>query len=275
MNQTPSNRLSVPLCLGQMTQWLKAREPFFHTRYNDGEWKSMFKLRRETQRCPRHKYSREIGLALLETHNEIIGGILAGWKNILLGSNWRIATGEDADAYDTYIKGHPKLLERTCWVPGDSWYTTAEEISEDVDDKGLLHLLDEVREGSHNSVLVGNSQIALARHCLGAQWVDIPSKDGWEVHWKILEDCLQVGNPTSTYVWCAGFPGKVISWKIWRKWPETSHIDLGSLFDCVFRVGIAAWMLRRGDDPHQAHRKFIEQTIEPYVRSFIPEGAAR
>lgn len=273
MKQTPFNQLSVPSCLGQMTQWLKAREPFFHTRYNDGEWISMFRVRRERDRCPRHRYSKEIGNALLETHNEIIGSILTEQKNILLGSNWSLRGGTGSKQFGDYVRSHPGLLEKAVWAPGDSWYTTKEETEGNISDKGLLPLLDEIREGDCNPVFVANSQLFLGRYCLGAKWVEIPPMDGWEEHEKILANCLEIGGETSTYVWCAGFPGKVLSWKIWKFRPQTSHIDLGSLLDCVFRVGIASWMLRNGDDPHQAHKKFVERVIEPYVKSFIPEGA--
>ena len=263
------SQLSVRECLTQMTEWLKAREPFFHTRYNDGEWISMFQLRRENQRCPRHQYTKEIREALRTTHDEIIQAVIANQKNILLGSNWSIAQKFGGKQYEAYISKFPKFLANVTWTPGDSWYTRQDEVENNVSDKGILILLDELREGNHNTVFVANSQLAQASYCLGAHHVAIPSMDGWLDHKHIITDCLQSGESNSTYVWCAGFPGKVLSWKVWKARPNTSHINFGSVLDCVFHVGVTNWMLREGDDIHY-HKKFVEQVIEPYVRSFIP-----
>jgi len=271
---SPPVYLSVQEYLARILNWLKTEEPFFHTRYNDGEWISMFRLRKESQRCPRHQYTRDIGDALLSTHDDVVNSILAGQENILLGSNW-LRGSSGADKFNGYVKNHPGLLEKAIWCAGDSWYTTGEEVKGDIDDKGLLPLIDEIREGNHEPIFVTNKQVCLARYCLNANWVSIPPTDGWPQHKKVLEDCLRVGKPNSTYIWSAGFPGKVLAWRAKKSRPGTSHIDLGSLFDCVFRVGVAAWMLRTGNNPHQSHRKFVSSVIEPYVRKFIPEGIKR
>lgn len=275
----PPNYFNVQQTYDQVMVWLRKRNPFFHTRYNDGEWIAMFRLLPKTSRCDRHQYTHGIGIALKHTHDQIVENILSGnGFNILLGSNWQLANNYQlancgAERFDQYIRSHPGLLEKAQWCSGDGWYTTQEEVNAGVDDlpddKGLLALFDELRNG-HDTVLVSNRRIVQACYCIGARSVVIPELDGWKEHQRILDDCLQTGSSRSVYVWCAGFPGKVLSWRIWQKRPNTSHFDLGHVLDGVFGVGIANWLRRTGTDPHQAHRRFLVDHIAPYVKGFIP-----
>ena len=256
--------MNIPEYLEQLRQWVEAKEPFYHVRYNDGESLAMYRQGKR-KGCPRHVYTPEISAALKFTLDRIVR---SSRPNILLGSNCDRFKYIDRGLLATFLGKYPHLC---LVVPGDSWYTTEEEVTnEPLTDKGLIGLIDTVRQNG-KVVLVTNSLLQDAKYCLGATWVEVPPVDGWQEHDRVLSDCFLQGGKDSIYIWCAGFPGKVLSWQVWDKRPQTSHIDLGSLFDCVFHVGIANWMLRKGKEPHQLHRQYVEKVIEPYVKSFIPK----
>jgi hypothetical protein len=258
--------LSVQETLARKTQWLQQGTPFYHVRYNDGEWIAMLTL--QNGRCARHRYA-PIREALRQTHQEIEDRALEGnAQNILMGSNWPIC-GRVAERFDRYIRRIPGLMESITWCAGDGWYTTQEEIAGGPkDDKGLLALLTELR--NHNTVFVCNRLTEQAKHCMNATAIVIPEKDGWEDVERIRRDCAAAGTDTSAWVWCAGFPGKVLSWEVWKARPRTSHIDLGQLFDGAFDVAIANWQRRSGGHPHQGHKTFYARVITPFVLGAIP-----
>lgn len=268
MHNGELNELDVREYLKQVVWWLRADEPFFHTRYNDGEWCAMFNLRKAEQSNGEHHYTPELCSTLMQTFEELTDKILDDPSHILLGSaRWLCPGISGIQEFDKYIRSKPGLLERARWTTGEVWWEYPNEVNRNVDDKGLIALFDELRMGNHHVVLVSNDGIRDACHCMGADFVRTPPKESWKQVDQILGACSEHVRPGTVFVWCLGFPGKILSWNLWKDYPTTSHLDLGHLFEGICGNPCREW-LKQKIGPHYAYQ---DRVLKPYVFSFVPE----
>lgn len=267
--------LTVRETMEQMIDWLKKKEPFFHTRYNDGEWLSMFHMKSPSDSTSEeHHFTADVGNALFTTFEELSGEITKkDHGHILIGSNWYLRDElPPAKRFHTHISGKQGFVDKVLWCLGDVWYTTADERAQTVDSKGTIELIDELRTGDHRVVFVSNQIVKEAKFSLGAEKnILIPQIDAYREYQQILWKCEDLAEDEPTiFVWCGGFPVKSWSYEIWKKFPDCSHIDLGSLFDGVFEHYNRGWLERKeSEPPHWSHWRYLQNTFKPYVRSFI------
>lgn len=268
MHNGELNELDVREYLQQVLWWLRAEEPFFHTRYNDGEWCAMFNLRTTEQTNGEHHYTSDLCSTLIQTFEELTDAILDDPSHILLGSaRWLCPGISGIEEFDKYIRRKPGLLESARWTTGEVWWEYPNEVNRNVTDKGLIAMFDELRMGGHHAVLVSNEGIRDACYCMGAGFVRTPPKDAWKQVDQILADCEEILRPDTVFIWCLGFPGKILSWKLWKKHPDTSHLDMGHLFEGICGNPVREW-LKQKVGPHYTYQ---EKVLRPYVFSFVPE----
>lgn len=259
--------LNVEQVLRAITSWLESGVPFFHTRYGDGELQCMFNLRKhEEKNCDGHYFFEELGESLRKSFQGIVTEFFDRQMPLIIGSNNQ--THPNAIWTRTFLDSmraggiRHNLLP---WSVGDFWWSPYE----DVLGKQEIFDLMEVLRDSNRVVLVSNERVKNARYCVGAQHVEIPSTNAWTVRHEIFKLCSDkiLRDGGKTFLWAAGMPGKVLAWEVKKKFPQTSHIDIGHLFDHTFGVTTRGWM---EGDPIGAHfRKYYEDFFAPYVRRFI------
>jgi hypothetical protein len=236
-------------------------------RYNDGEYNSMFKLLppSATTSGECHHF-RDLSDAVFQAFTDTVAiATKSPHAKILLGACWLTDTCYPGSKIFGQFLEERGLLHSVRWGAGDIWYNTAGEGAGTVIEAELWALFDAIR-ARRNVVLVGNESIAAARHCLGAQFVQIAKPDAW-LHQDILVALRRHAAHGSTFVWCAGLPAKPWSCRLWDKYPSTSHIDFGHFFDGVFGVRNRMW-LKRGYGPHW---DFLQKKLIPYVKQAIPK----
>jgi hypothetical protein len=262
------HQLDVRGYLQQILWWLRADEPFFHTRWNDGEWCAMFNLRTPDQTNGAHHYVPELCTAMLQTFNELADAIVDDPSHILLGTARWICPGiAGLQEFDKYIRDNYLLMQRCRWTTGEVWWEYPDEVNQSVTDKGLIAMFDELRTDGHHVVLVSNEFVRDARYCMGADFICTPPQESWQAAERILAECKERATPGTVFVWCLGFPGKVLSWQLWKEFPDTSHMDLGHLFEGICGNPCREW-LRLKTGPHYEYQ---ERVLKPYVFSFVPE----
>jgi len=251
--------------------------PFYHTRYNDGECLSMFRMMPVSATTSgEHHYTPEISKALMATFT----AIAQASKDTHVPAAIAVGTycfdtrkhNALADIAAAKLKG---LIDELGvrgviqWAASDLWYSTeAEHLGTCIADE-LLEFIEAIRKASktQRAFLVCNSKVSDACHCLGAEAITIPQRDAWTSSQEtmlVLERQLYA-YPESIVVWCGGFPAKVWSWDLWRKYPGSTHIDAGHLFDGAFSLNSRAWLQREKG----AHWNFYQNVFIPYVKGYI------
>lgn len=266
--------------LDLFNHWIKEGTPFFHTRYNDGELSCLFDLRApEKTASGEHHYSREVSVAIKKTFKEVLLAATSTSQRskVVIGSYWLDPwvpqfVKKQSDRLSELIQRTPDSL-RVQWGPSDLWYSTPLEEKEAHEGVRLILLINTLRWVGNRSmphrpvVLVGNSYIAGARHCLGASFIEIPKVDAWKQDDDIRPLCLSKVVDGAIFVWCAGFPGKVWSWECFKSNPNTTHIDAGHLFDLAYGPGNREWSNRKTG----THCRYYLETLKPYILSFEPK----
>lgn len=248
--------------LDLFTNWLEAGTPFFHTRYNDGELLSMFGMKSPKHTTSgEHHYTPGIGLALMNTWVEISR---SQRSNIIVGSyvndtfSHSGVSEKAAERFRTLLSKSPPSC--VAWSQGDLWYSTQLEEQGKHEGPRLMRLIGILAE-LNDVILVGNANLSKIADRLKTQFVQVPMPDGWSADKSVIHECLQLVRPSSVFLWCAGFPGKVWAWKTWQHQPTSSHIDAGHLFDLACGHRTRDWM-RRGEG---AHFNYYQQEVMPYL----------
>ena len=258
--------IDTPELLKTIQEWLTDGKPFFHTRYNDGELFSMFNLRGPHKSTGEHHYSVEVGQALMQTFKDLMSNLVNKTEmsqRILLGSWWYVdPTHEAAAPIKHWIESNltPEIQKTIPWTASDLWHNVTLEEAGLCLKNELLDLFSSIRTIDRKVVLVGNSQIANAHYYLNSQFVEIPKTDAFNSDQEIYQRLRELASDENTlFVWCGGFPAKVWSWRIWKEFPNTCHIDAGCIFDGAFGIYNRSWLTTHKG----VHWKFYSEVVIP------------
>ncbi len=256
----------APLKVAEQLETLRgwvAGGGFCHLRFNDGEVKTMLRIVPPDTTCSGEHYcGREIGDRLLSAFRGICE---TRDRRVLVGTSmftepWHLWACLQADWARENLS---RDIEDVPWAVGDFWYTPLGTVNA----KPVIALLDSLRTGNRQVVLVSGPIVQPARHCMGAAGVPVPARDAWDDK-TVLDRCETAAEQGAIFVWCAGLPAKVWAWEIFKAFPNTGHIDAGSLFDGAFGLRNRSWLMR-GSGPHY---DICRRDFWPWVLGFVPLG---
>lgn len=263
--------------LQQVVNWLDDDEPFVRFSFNDGEIICMLGLRPESHKnnCG-HNYFSDLGNQLKSIffkandpkYRRDNVHIASYWPWQAIGANVEYAGAlparkeildVNASAFVNYLTGG-SLLDKFNWVDADGLVKTLGQES-------MVKVIKSIRIQSRfrRVFLVGNPGIAEARHCLAAQFIQIPRYNCWTFTKQLMDVCRPLAEQESIFIWCCGL-AKPWIWELWRDFPKTMHFDAGHIFDGVFGDYNRAWLRRNTEEPFLTYNS----TFVPFVRSFIP-----
>jgi hypothetical protein len=177
---------------------------------------------------------------------------------LLLGASWY---SDRADAACTPFANEVRALgmEDYNWCH-EHWPL------EGVVNGATRRLIDAVRPHKGQVFLLTCTSLRDARHCLGAEWLQVPGRDSWWAADEVFRMCLARCAPGAVFVWAAGGGLKPTAWKVWRQAQYTTHIDIGHLFNGALGMHDYGWLERRDGPWYQPYFR----DFAPYVRRFIP-----
>lgn len=260
--------LGVREQLAQMTEWVRNGKPFFHTRYNDGEFNAMFGLKSEDDtNCDGHCYFRDMGQELVKTFVEVVG---KPQERLLIGSLLTSDPGySSCIVFRRWLSMWIPRWQAIPWAASDLWVSPT-----DVADNGELEgLINAFRDNLKSVCLIGNFNIHDCRHAFLGCVHSVSTQNCWGDRFRLLKTIRKNHLPGTTYIWCAGFTSKVLSWKIYKYDPTSTHIDAGHLFDGIYGEPSREWLkngFQDGDAPgiSERRRSYYVNTLAPYIRSF-------
>lgn len=231
--------------------------PFFATRINDGEMIQMFKTQPEGKELGtkanvawcRH----ELGDALMRMLEEIA---VHYRDNVLIGCSWNTERADDlCKLFESKVD---RLHMRDyCWCH-EHWPL------EGVADGSTVRLLEKLRK-DRRVVLVTCKELEDAGVVLGCPVIMAPSADSWLGREEVHRTAEYFAKEGYTFCWCAGAGLKPTAWQLWKEYPQTSHIDLGHLFNGALGLADYSW-LQRKDGWYENYMTWFV----PYVRRFLP-----
>lgn len=247
---------------------LERRTPFFATRINDGEMCQMYRTKPEgallgTDANPAYCH-RELGEALsrmldemgqTDMENELL-------DQILIGCSWNTDRADELGQtrFKDDVRGYNLLTANWCH---EHWPL------EGVVDGNTIRLL-EVISRTAPAMLVTCRGLMDARWCMKANGWEVPAEDSWSYRDKVLSSSLGpvYAKAGFTFVWCAGGGLKPTAWRLWREFPQSSHIDLGHLFNGAFGMTDYGWLQRQDGPWYQPY--FKQGGLKDWVRGFLP-----
>lgn len=255
----------------QMTANVLAGTPFCHLRFNDGEALCAFEKRRPEEKngCG-HNYFADLAHDLREMMVEVKKRPVG----VMLGSYWH-TQGHRIDQLD---EAATALMEWVGATDADAselvkWpWVGSDDVVEGLVGGYTLKLFDAIREASKQRpvYLVGNSKIIEGRRCLNAAFFMIDRYNCWSNSAKVEAwvdfEISRWRGSKPIIVWCCGL-AKPWIWDAWTKFPQTTHIDAGHLFDAACGEPSRAYSRRR----NREEPKWLayEDLFVPYMRGFI------
>jgi hypothetical protein len=248
--------------------------PFCHLRFNDGEALCAWRLREpnEQNNCG-HYYMADLGAALRRMLREIAE---SKTEHIMLGGYWH-TQGHRIDQLDeaaqATVSSLGSLMPRMPWVGSDDiveGLMGPPQSSRHSDKPYTLQLFDAVRHSGRKVHLICNPQNHDGRYCLGAACLTIHRINCWVDTPVVTSYCRAMceESPDSIWVWCCGM-SKPWIWDTWRRYPQTTHLDAGHLFDATFGEYNRAYTRRRNREEEKW--RCYEDYFIPYCLSFVPK----
>ncbi len=236
---------------------LRSGTPFFTTRINDGEMIQMFRTRDEGALLGTDAnlayVHRECGDALVGMLVQVC--VDSRVENILVGHCCYDDPNHELNKM-FMGSGFGSLL-RFQHEAGGHWPLDG------VVDGSTIRMLDAVRE-SLKAVLVTSHPLRDASLCLYAPTVMVSRQDSWNGREDVYDDCRTYAEDGAIFVWAAGGGLKPTAWRLFREFPQSSHLDVGHLFNGALGLRDYGW-LQRGDGPwHEAYFR----DFAPYVQKF-------
>jgi hypothetical protein len=231
---------------------LKTGRSFFTVRINDGEMIQMYRTRPEgsllgTSANPAYTHY-ELGDAYRSMLEEI--AVSDHKDDILIGCSWNTPRADDLCQH--FEKDVHRLgLEDANWC-NEHWPLDG------VIDGSTIRMLEEVK-GRFKSVLVTCPALTVARYVTSSASVVCSASDSWLQRGEVQEAGAWYAERGFTFLWVAGCGLKPTAWKLFKKYPQSSHIDVGHLFNGALGLRDYGW-LQRKDGPW----------YEPYFRDFAP-----
>lgn len=233
--------------------------PFFTTRINDGEMICMYRTRPEGSPLGTVLNPAPVRYDLGDELKDMVSEILSKSRDedILVGHCCHDDPEHELNKrfwadYGTGLSSFPET--------GGHWPLDG------VVNGSTARLLDEIRRLDKRPILVTCEGLKNACHCLASDFCCVASADSWMERETTYNRLKLPARGGRVFTWCAGIGLKTTAWRLFKEFPQSSHIDLGHLFNGAFGMKDYGW-LERGDGPwYQPYFK----NFAPYVRSFLP-----
>ena len=270
-----------------LTDWVSSPEPFMLMRLNDDVMIHVLRWLPEGQ------------LMSDETHvnyaqGDDFGGMFAEWRYLvgteklparfMIGSSWT----EEADALSTAFVTH--LWDKYSGLDSSLRWCSGHPLMDGVTENAnrgeggiflpkTILLLEALRASERRICLVGCETLTPAKHFFadqkkGSGFIWVPRGNSWKDREATYLKCRSFAVGGYTFVWCAGSGCKTTAWKLWRDFPQSSHLDAGHLFDAAIGPQDAnrgrGWQINTS---HPWYKPYFE-TFAPYVRKYLIEETA-
>ncbi len=238
----------------------KSGKSVFATRLNDGDHISMYKTRPEgsllgTYENPAYTHY-ELGDHFWRMLLEMSASSQDIKDSIMIGCS--CGTERADHLAEMFEKDVEKFqLEDLTWA-NEHWALDG------VVDGSTIRLLDYLR-GCKRTALATCEKLALAIKCTYSQLIVVKSEDSWTDRERVYEACKLLAEKGCIFLWCAGTGLKPTAWRLYKEFPQSSHIDLGHLFNGAMGLKDYSWLETQSGPWYQ---KYMEEFV-PYVRSFI------
>lgn len=232
--------------LEQMTLWLRAGTPFCHPRFVDGELNAI--IGAKGANCDKHRYFRGLGEALHKALMEIAarhphhGNLLVG------GGGWK------DPKRNAYVHKH-HLVSRVPWVPAQVFVAGVLTMT-------TMRFLNALVATGKSTVVVCNKAVAPVCKRLKARLVLVPARNCWLKRRRVQRDLRSATSPGSIVLYAAGMPAAVWMWDMWKRSPDSTHIDIGHLFDRAFGMDSRQWFHKNTE-----RRRVYDKHYAPWFRN--------
>jgi hypothetical protein len=228
--------------LRQLTAWLQAGERHCHIRYADGEFLSILGRDGVNTDGQPHQVAG-LPLKLASTLNDIAE---SDEPNLLIGGDWR----RPAEAWPWLVDRG--LEQRLPWCPSQVFVNGI--LSGD-----LVAWLDAVWEHPDRTFLVANQAVCDAV-APGLRAIPVPIVARGAYPESISQACGYLKGEMRDHdlaIYACGLGGKPMIWDLFESRPETSHIDVGCVFDLATGHRSRSWCLDDTDERVIEYRKSI------------------
>ncbi len=253
-------------CLDELEGWVRSGRPFCSLRLTDGELWAMFRYRPPTDVTADGNFmSVEVGDAIRETIRGFAAAVL---KDPDAAIQFGTTAYQHPDVTTKWLMGYAASLgcaDKLRWINGH-------DMVDGVCDGRTKRLMEAIRDSGKTVILMGDEPIRDAARCLNALFFPVPKPNSWTVRDQQIarlepylidvDDCPRAG---TTVVWCCGMGMKPVAWQLFQKYPHSSHLDAGHIFDGAFGIMSREW-LRNKEEPW--YTPYFSD-FAPWVRSFI------
>lgn len=237
-----------------MIQRLNDKQPFCYIRFNDGEFYSMFGLKRSPEGNGEQEYTDALRRDLWRAWIGACCGSVED-NRVRVGSWWYEDPSHLAANAAAKFLRDSELYHEVKWARGHIWHREELEVRQLCLGPDLLQLLDLLRARCY---LVGPVWMAPVANALQAVMVDVPEHNAHShdisIPWRFPSH--------SNVLWCAGPAAKLWAWEAWQENVDVNIIDAGSLFDGLCGKVSRNW-LKPGSG---AHANFYYTTLKDHLK---------
>lgn len=239
---------------------LREGRPFFAVRFNDGEHTGMYRTRPEGVVLGTDANPATLDYAWGDALNAMLAEMAAhSPEDVLIGCSWNTPRADELAQRFAADVGRLGM--------GDFNWCNEHWPLDGVVDGSTVRLLETIRkERPYHVVLVTSTPLFPACHCLGATITPVPAADSWGVRNQVHESCQSYAEKGYLFIWAAGVGLKPTAWRLWREFPQSTHLDVGHLFNGAFGLTDYGWLQRKDGPWHEPYFR----DFAPWVRSFLP-----
>lgn len=241
--------------LRMLTDWLKARRPFCHVRYADGEFMSI--LGAKGANCDGQDHRADtLGVELAGVLAEIAALDSEGSRTVLVGGDWR------------------RPIEAWGWLKSRGYHMRIPWCPSQVFVNGILSgdslaFLQAVKDAPGRKFMVANgSVLAAAAEGVAATAVEVPGRNAYDAMPSIEAWLHAELNAGDVVLYAAGLGCKPTIWRLFKNLPEITHVDVGCFFDAAAGLRSRSWLENDEDERLVEFRR----TILPWMQG--EDGAA-
>lgn len=237
----------------------------FAVRFNDGEHAMMFRTCADGAPSSDDSHmTYAIGDALADVLRQLS---FADPDRVLLGCDWWYDF-KDAlnNKFELSLIGHgmvPDNADESLAKESRFHFARGHWPLEAVADGSVYRLLDALRARG-NVVFVSHEGARGAAACMGAEFVLCRPADSYETQHHVQAKAWPLAHQGKTFVWAGGYGLKPLMHDLWDAAPQSTHIDVGHLFDPAFGRVDRSWV---ADPRHPWHAPYFDRFV-PYVKGF-------
>lgn len=237
--------------LEQMAIWVEGDAPFCHIRLVDGELNCICGFKRK--KWHEHaSFGDELQLSLRHILTEAAREH-PHHGNLLIGGHW-----EGQKAHENFLQGED-LLRRIPWTPPQVFVTGLITMHS-------MRLLRSIITSPAKKFLVVGESVKAACVGMKAEWIRIPQTNCWLERERIAAEVAEAARfPGAILIYAGGLGIKNIIWSAWKRFPRSTHIDVGHFFDAAFGIKSRSWLESTG-----IRKTCFEKHYGPVIRGERP-----